>query len=58
VFGYALEKWNHEVDKGWATLDSCYGFVGDYDENEGHKNNHYIVDEFVKEIMKQLHEGS
>lgn len=49
VFGYCLEKWNPEVDQGWTHIDSCYGFVGYYDEKE---NNHYIVDE-LKGLIKE-----
>lgn len=42
VFGYILEKWNPEVGQGWEHVDSCFGFIGNY-ENEGH----YIVDELA-----------
>jgi len=33
VFGYVLEKWNPEVGVGWETVDSCWGFVGQYQED-------------------------
>jgi hypothetical protein len=41
VFGYALEKWNPEVDAGWVEVDACWGFIGPYSDT----NNHYIVNE-------------
>lgn len=43
VFGYVLEQWNPSVGVGWENKDSCWGFVGRYDEKT---NNHYIVEEF------------
>lgn len=49
VFGYVLEKWNPEIDKGWEHVDSCWGFVGQYNENE-EKFNHYIIGELKKQI--------
>jgi len=45
VYGYILEKWYPEIDKGWMYLDSCFGFVGPYSTE-----NHYIVDEFKDQI--------
>ena len=45
VWGYELQKWNPEVDKGWEHVDSCYGFIGNFKEE-----NHYIVDEFKQQI--------
>ena len=49
VFGYVLEKWNPEVDIGWETVDSCWGFVGQY--QEGAENyEHYIVNELKGQI--------
>jgi len=44
VFGYVLEKWNPEVDKGWETIESCWGFVGAFNDQ---LNNHYIVNELM-----------
>ena len=40
VFGYVLEKWNPDIDRGWEHVDSCFGFVGRYDED---KNNHCLI---------------
>lgn len=51
VFGYALEKWNPEVGKGWETIDSCWGFVGKYSKDLT-DYNHYIVDEMKQTITK------
>lgn len=47
VFGYVLEGWDGEIDKGWTHIDSCFGFIGTHK-----KENHYIVEEF-KELIKQ-----
>ena len=47
VFGYVLEKWDKNVGKGWIEVDSCYGFVGNYKDNE-----HYIVDEYKNTITE------
>jgi len=55
VYGYTLEEWNPEVGKGWEeTNNSCWGFVGRYDENSSDAldRNHYIVQEF-KEIAEE-----
>ena len=51
VYGYVLEKWNGEIDKGWEDVDSCFGFVGEYDE---HSNNHSIVEEFKQLINRGI----
>lgn len=45
VNGYILEIWNPAVGHGWEVVESCFGFVGEYDVII---NNHYIVDEFIK----------
>ncbi len=45
VWGYCLQVWNPEIDHGWETTDSCWGFVGPYDPIT---NNHYIVDELKR----------
>lgn len=50
VFGYALERWNPSIGIGWEHVDSCYGFVGQYNENQ-ERFKHYIVDE-LKGIIK------
>lgn len=44
VYGYVLERWNPEYNKGWEHADSCWGFVGAYDPKSD-RYNHYIVDE-------------
>jgi hypothetical protein len=49
VFGYVLEKWNPEVDIGWEHIDSCWGFVGQYQEN-ALNYDHYIVNELKQQI--------
>jgi len=49
VYGYALEIWNPEIDQGWQHIDSCFGFVGTYEDEK-----HYIVDVFLAEIKKEL----
>ena len=47
VFGYVLERWNPEVDRGWECEDSCYGFIGPYEIEK-----HYIVEEFKTNIKE------
>jgi hypothetical protein len=42
VYGYVLQRWEPAIDCGWITIDSCYGFVGCYEDQA-----HYIVDEWV-----------
>ena len=49
VYGYTLEKWNPDVCQGWQEVESCWGFVGRYTEN----NKHYIVEEFSNMIPKR-----
>ena len=49
VYGYVLEKWSPEVGEGWMHVESCYGFIGEYNK-EVDIYNHYIVDEFLKQI--------
>lgn len=56
VFGYELEKWDPEVGQGWAHVDSCYGFIGDYDPNSN-LFNHYIVDEMIGTIINDKIDG-
>jgi hypothetical protein len=51
VFGYALEKWNPEVGRGWDVIDSVWGFVGQYNENS-EEFNHYIVKELSEIAQK------
>ena len=54
VYGYILEKWNPEVGQGWSHIDSCFGFVGQYDRIT---NDHYIVDEMKSQIEKLISEN-
>jgi hypothetical protein len=51
VFGYVLEKWNPDIDMGWEHIDSCWGFVGQYQEN-ALDYDHYIVNELKSQIKK------
>ncbi len=51
VFGYVLEKWNPEVNKGFEHVDSCWGFVGQYTPGE-EVFNHYIVEELKAQIKE------
>jgi hypothetical protein len=48
VYGYCLQKWNYAIDRGWETQDSCWGFVGRYDEYD---NDHYIVSEYMGKVI-------
>lgn len=49
VFGYVLEQWNPEIDKGWQHVDSCFGFVGQYQDG-AEDYDHYIIDELKRQI--------
>ena len=49
VFGYVLEKWNPAPSVGYEHVDSCWGFVGYFSENE-EIFNHYIVEELKSQI--------
>ena len=49
VFGYALEKWNPEPDGSWEIVDSCWGFVGQYDPKK-ELFNHHVVEELKGQI--------
>jgi hypothetical protein len=51
VYGYSLERWNPKIDKGWEHIDSCWGFVGEYNENDD-QFNHYIVEELKNKLNK------
>lgn len=50
VFGYELERWNPSPGKGYESLDSCFGFVGQYNAKT---NAHYIVDELILKAREQ-----
>ncbi len=53
VYGYELEKWDSSPGVGWTHVDSCWGFVGQYDENDTSGIfKHYIVDEFITMSQK------
>jgi hypothetical protein len=49
VYGYILEVWNASVGMGWEQVDSCWGFVGRYEDYK-----HYIVDEFKDAIKEDI----
>lgn len=52
TFGYVLERWNPAPGAGYEHVDSCYGFVGSYQEGaEGY--DHYIVAELKSQIERQ-----
>lgn len=53
VYGYILERWNATPGVGYEVLDSCWGFVGKYDEND-EKFNHDIVEQFKKDIQDRI----
>lgn len=36
VWGYEVQRWNPEVNKGWETLDAIWGFVGNDFEGSGY----------------------
>jgi hypothetical protein len=46
VYGYILERWSPQFDTGWEHVDSCFGFVGNYETEK-----HYIVDEYIQQMM-------
>lgn len=49
VYGYELQEWNPVPDTGWQGLESCWGFVGTYEDEE-----HYIdiVEEMKGKVEK------
>lgn len=49
VFGYVLERWNPSPGIGWEHIDSCWGFVGMFNESIEF-NNHYIIAEMKQTI--------
>lgn len=49
IFGYVLELWNAQPGHGYEQVDSCWGFVGEYDKGS-ETYNHYIVDEMKQTI--------
>lgn len=51
VYGYELQVWDSNIDEGWTHVDSCWGFVGQYDANS-RIYNHYFVDELKSQIKE------
>lgn len=51
VFGYVLEVWDPSPGCGWTHVDSCWGFVGQWDPKSD-RYNHYIVEELKNQIPK------
>lgn len=56
VFGYVLEKWNPKAGIGYENVDSCFGFIGQFDETD-QNFNHDIVSEFKELIQGELNHG-
>lgn len=48
IWGYALEEFK---DGDWDVIDSCGGFIGEWDPNN-EKFNHYIVQE-MKDVIAE-----
>lgn len=53
VFGYVLERWNPNPGMGYQHMDSCWGFIGQYDATD-EKYNHYIVREVKSQIPTEF----
>ena len=53
VFGFVLEKWNPEVGRGFEHVDSCFGFIGAYDE-ASLDFNHDIVTELKNQAWESV----
>ena len=49
VYGYKLQVWNPATVIGWTHVNSCYGFVGQYNAKD-ERFNHYIVEELKLQI--------
>lgn len=49
VYGYVLQAWNPAVDAGWESVESCWGFVGQYDQHK-----HDFVDELKSIINSNM----
>jgi hypothetical protein len=47
VYGYVLEKWYPEIGVGWRHVDSCFGFIGRFDQE-----CHAIVNELASQMME------
>jgi hypothetical protein len=52
VFGYSLECWDTRTGEGYEPVDSCWGFVGQYREDDD-QFNHSIVKEFEETILER-----
>jgi hypothetical protein len=50
IWGYALERWNSEIGKGWEHVASCWGFIGRHTEGQ---NEHYIVYEYARQAIEE-----
>ncbi len=51
-YGYVVEQWNPEIGHGWENIESCFGFLGQY--QQGAENyDHYIVQEYKQLIDSQ-----
>lgn len=51
VYGYVLERWNPSPGAGYEHVDSCWGFVGQYNPSDRSGTfDHYIVDELRAQI--------
>ena len=48
VYGYELQIWDSTIDRGWTHIDSCFGFIGSYNEAT---NKHYIVGELYDQLI-------
>lgn len=51
VFTFTLERWNPAVGIGWEHVDSCGGFIGQYNNSQEYFN-HYIVEEMKQTISE------
>ena len=49
LYGYELQVWNPATGIGWSHVNSCYGFVGQYNAKD-ERFNHYIVEELKLQI--------
>ena len=47
VVGYVLEKWNPIPGCGYQCIDSCFGFIGQYDAG-AEDYEHYVVAEMIE----------
>lgn len=57
VYGFEIEKWDPAIGKGWESVDSCWGFIGQYSSDEKSDQHHYIVGEFL-ELIKAVNKDN